>query len=118
MKSPVKPFGEVSNYNMNKVIPVIYFFLGQLWSFESFKDLVHFIHVGRFVSIKLLIFPNYPISIYRSCSDDAALILDTSNMSFFFQPFCLKYISIKFKFSKRQILVPLIFLLFFCIQLQ
>ena len=89
MKSPVKPFGKVSNYNMNKTIPVIYFLLSQLWSFESFKDFVHFFHAIRFISIKLLIiFPYYPFSIYRSCSDNAPLILDTSNMSFFLPALC------------------------------
>lgn len=75
----MKPFGKVSNYNVNvfnrnKLIPVICFFP------ES-----ALVYVVRLIGIKLLIiFPYYPFNVSRSCSDGASLTLDTSHLCLLF----------------------------------
>ena len=70
---------------------IVYFFFCKLWQFVSFKELVHFIYVIKFVSIELfIVFLCYPFNVHGICSDVPSFTSDINDLYALFFLACLE----------------------------
>ena len=61
-------------------IQIMFFFLCEFWQGVSFKELVHFILVIKFVDNEIfIVFLYYPFNVYKICSDVPSFIFGVNN---------------------------------------